>query len=84
MGGFTATRTEIVDYKDASGVPFKTGDTILIRVKKEDIVCRFVGVIEGYFTTETIDGAHTSKYRLGSIGTVTRINGILPYEEAEE
>lgn len=78
------TKKEIIDIEDSNGQEIYKGTPIMLRIKNEDIVCRFVGINTGYFVTETLDGAHQNKYRLGSIEKCTRISGITPYPTNED
>lgn len=68
-----------VEIEASDGQILKEGDAILLRVSRrnpEDIVCRFSGLANGYFVTETLDGEHVNKYRQGSIEACYRINGV--------
>lgn len=77
------TETKIIDVLDSDGHVIRNGQPIMLRIKNEDIVCRFKEVKNGYFVTETLDGEHENKYRQGSIEKCKRISGIIAYENKE-
>lgn len=77
------TKTEVINITDDNGQPITKGIPIMLRIKNEDVVCRFVGIKSGYFVTETLDGAHENKYRTGSIENCVRISGIRSFPEPE-
>ena len=77
------TKTEVINITDDNGQEITKGTPIMLRIKNEDIVCRFVGIKSGYFVTETLDGAHENKYRTGSIESCVRISGIRSFHEPE-
>lgn len=76
-------KKEIITVKDDRGVVLTKGDPILLRIQDEDIVCRYVGILNGYFVTETLGDAKENKYRQSSIGSVVRIAGIKSYSDPE-
>ena len=73
------TETKVVEVLDSNGYAIKAGEMIMLRIKGEDIVCRFKEIGNGYFVTETMDGKHENKYRQGSIEKCVHIAGIEPY-----
>lgn len=77
-------RKEVITVKDDRGVVLLKGDPIIIRVGSEDIVCRYIGIISGYFVTRTLDEELENKYRQGSIVSVERISGIRSYPAGPE
>lgn len=81
MSSLSITKKEIIEIQDANGYPIVQWTPILLRIKTEDIVCRFKGLEGGYFVTVTLDNMHENKYRLGSIEKCTRIEGIADYKE---
>lgn len=81
MSSFSITKKELVEIKDSKGVEIRPGDAILLRIRTEDVVCRFSGLSNGYFVTTTLDKGHENKYRMGSIEECTKIQGIKEYEE---
>lgn len=74
-------KREIITVKDDNGNVLSNGDPIMIRVQKQDIVCRFIGILNGYFVTQTLADGVENKYRQGSIEKVERISGINSYPE---
>ena len=77
-------RKEIVTVKDDLENALRKGDPIMIRMQDQDVVCRFMGMKNGYFVTETLDGANENKYRAGSIEACKRISGIREWPGIEE
>lgn len=77
-------RKEVITVKDDRGVVLLKGDPIIIRVGSEDIVCRYIGIISGYFATRTLDEELENKYRQGSIVSFERISGIRSYPAEPE
>lgn len=75
------TETKVVEVKDSNGQAIRKGDPILVRIKNQDIVCRFKAIANGYFVTETLEGEHENKYRQGSIQHCRHISGIREYPE---
>lgn len=43
------------------------GDTIVLRIDTEDILCVFKGIESGYFITETCEDGIRNRYRVKSI-----------------
>lgn len=68
------TRT-LTTIRTTDGLAVKKGDTILLKVKDETIVCTFVGLSGGgYFVTQPFDESGTEvKYRLGSIAACFKV-----------
>ena len=81
--GIRIERKEIVTVKDDLENALGKGDPIMIRMQGQDVVCRFMGMKNGYFVTETLDGANENKYRAGSIEACKRISGIREWPEIE-
>lgn len=77
-------RKEVITVKDDKGTVLCKGDPIIIRVGTEDIVCRYVGIISGYFVTHTLEDDAENKYRQSSIVSVERISGIRSYPAEPE
>ena len=69
-------KKEIITVTDDNGAPLAKGDPVLIRFQGQDVVCRFMGMRNGYFSTETLDDKAENKYRPGSIESCRRISGI--------
>lgn len=81
--GIKITETKVIEVLDSDGQMLKKGYPIMLRIKNQDIVCRFKAIENGYFVTETLDGKHENKYRQGSIETCQRISRVVPYPEDE-
>jgi len=79
---------KVVVIKDCNGREVTSGNTIILRIKKdrkkEDVVCRFKALEGGYFVTQTLDGEHENKYRKGSIDNCRRIVGIDEFQRTVE
>ena len=45
----------------------RQGDTIVLRIDTEDILCVFEGIKSGYFITKTYDDGIENRYRVKSI-----------------
>lgn len=68
-----------VEVEASDGQVLKEGDAIMLRINRrtpEDVVCRYVGLSNGYFVTTTLDGQHENKYRQASIETCYRIKDV--------
>lgn len=81
--GIRIERKEIVIVKDDLENALRKGDPIMIRMQGQDVVCRFMEMKNGYFVTETLDGANENKYRAGSIEACKRISGIREWPAIE-
>lgn len=81
--GIRIERKEIVTVKDDLENALRKGDPIMIRMQGQDVVCRFMGMKNGYFVTETLDGANENKYRAGSIEACKRISEIREWPAIE-
>lgn len=78
------TKKEIVTIQDSDGFEIKPGDPIMVRVRNQDFVCRFVGIEKGYFVTKTLDDGLESKFRQVSIQKCARIEGVTLTKKEEE
>ena len=76
-------KKEIITVTDDNGTQLTKGDPILIRCQDQDIVCRYMGMKNGYFVTETLDSTNENKYRTGSIESCRRISGIREWPVVE-
>lgn len=76
-------KKETIIVKDDAGREISKGDPLVIRVQKQDIVCRFAGINHGYFVTETLLDGIENKYRYGSIEKIERISGIRSYPDPD-
>lgn len=81
--GIRIERKEIVTVKDDLENALRKGDPIMIRMQGQDVVCRFMGMKNGYFVTETLDGVNENKYRAGSIEACKRISEIREWPAIE-
>ena len=70
------TETKVIEVLDSNGKVLHKGYPIILRIKGEDIVCRFQEIANGYFVTETLDGKHENKYRQASIDGCVHISEI--------
>lgn len=61
---YEVTRLEVFD---SEGKPMNQGDTIVLRIDTEDILCIFEGIKSGYFITKTCDDGIENRYRVKSI-----------------
>ena len=77
------TETKIIDVVDSNGNVLKAGNPIMIRIKGQDIVCRYYGIANGYFVTQTLDGEIFNKYRMGSIESCKLIFEVELYDDHE-
>lgn len=77
------TETKVIEVLDSNGQNLRKGYPIMLRIKGEDIVCRFQGIANGYFVTETLDGEYENKYRQASIENCVRISRVEQYGEPE-
>jgi hypothetical protein len=75
--------TKVITVKDKNGTILCKGDPVLLRIRNQDIVCRYMGIENGYFSTETLEGDHKNQYRQGSIEDCVRISGIREYPEED-
>ena len=75
------TETKTINVMDSNGNVLKALDPIMIRIKGEDIVCRYCGIANGYFVTQTLDRKIYNKYRMGSIESCKRIFEVELYDE---
>ena len=81
--GIRIDRNQIVTVTDDLENALRKGDPIMIRMQGHDVVCRFMGMKNGYFVTETLDGANENKYRAGSIEACKRISEIREWPAIE-
>lgn len=77
-------KKEIITVKDDTGRVITKGDPIIIRIQMQDIVCRFSGINQGYFVTETLADSIENKYRCASIEKIERISGIRSYRDPDD
>lgn len=73
-----------VEVLTTDGVALEKNNSIILRIKTEDIVCRYVGMDNGYFVTSTMDGAKKNKYRPSSIVSCYLYAGARISQQAKE
>lgn len=77
MAGIGIEEVKTVNITTTDGQKIKKGDVLVLCIKGEDIVCRFLELDKGgYFVTEPIlnrGGATTTKYRLNSIAACYKV-----------
>lgn len=84
MSSITMTEIKRLEVRDSDNNLIGRGCPIVLRIKDQDIVCRFIAIDKGYFVTETLDGEHENKYRLGSIEHCKRISRVVPCPDDDE
>ena len=69
MAGLTVNEVTRIEVSDSEGNAMRQGDTIVLRIDTEDILCVFVfeGIKSGYFITKTCDDGIENRYRVKSI-----------------
>lgn len=55
MAGLTVNEVTRIEVSDSEGNAMRQGDTIVLRIDTEDILCVFEGIKSGYFITKTCD-----------------------------
>lgn len=72
--GVQIEKKEIITVRDDCGQVVSPGDFLMMRVGKEDVVCRFKGIEAGYFKTQHLFDDETVKYRNASIESIYHID----------
>lgn len=67
MAGLTVNEVTRIEVSDSEGNAMSQGDTIVLRIDTEDILCVFEGIKSGYFITKTCDGGIENRYRVKNI-----------------
>lgn len=67
MAGLTVNEVTRIEVSDSEGNAMHQGDTIVLRIDTEDILCVFEGIKSGYFITETCEDGIRNRYRVKSI-----------------
>ena len=67
MAGLTVNEVTRIEVSDSEGNAMRQGDTIVLRIDTEDILCVFEGIKSGYFITETCEDGIRNRYRVKSI-----------------
>lgn len=65
--GISVHEVTQVRVSDSEGNAMNPGDTIILRIDTEDILCVFKGIESGYFITETRDDGIRNRYSVKSI-----------------
>ena len=65
--GISVHEVTQVRVSDSEGNAMNQGDTIVLRIDTEDILCVFKGIESGYFITETCEDGIRNRYRVKSI-----------------
>ena len=75
----------LTTVKTTDGLPIRKGDTILLKVRDETILCTFTEISgSGYFVTSPFDGSGAEvKYRISSIAACFRIDKV-EYAKGEQ
>lgn len=67
MAGLTVNEVTRIEVSDSDGNAMRQGDTIVLRIDTEDILCVFEGIKSGYFITKTREDGIENRYRVKSI-----------------
>lgn len=65
--GISVHEVTQVRVSDSEGNAMNQGDTIVLRIDTEDILCVFEGIKSGYFITKTCEDGIENRYRVKSI-----------------
>lgn len=65
--GILVNEVTQIKVTDSEGKTMHPGDTIIIRIDTQDIICDFVGIEGGYFITKTHGDGIRNRYRVKSI-----------------
>ena len=65
--GILVNEVTQIKVTDSEGNAMHPGDTIILRIDTQDILCEFVGIEGGYFITETCEDGIRNRYRVKSI-----------------
>lgn len=65
--GISVNEVSMIEVRDFRGNLMHEGDTIILRIDTEDILCVFKGIESGYFITETCEDGIRNRYRVKSI-----------------
>ena len=64
MAGLTVNEVTRIEVSDSEGNAMRQGDTIVLRIDTEDILCVFDGIKSGYFITKTCEDGIENRYRV--------------------
>lgn len=85
MAGIGIEEVKTVNITTTDGQKIEMGDIIVICVKGQDVVCRFVELDKGgYFVTEPlVAGTGAVKYRLNSIAKCYKVTQFVWHDQTK-
>lgn len=84
MAGLTVNEVTRIEVSDSEGNAMRQGDTIVLRIDTEDILCVFEGIKSGYFITKTCEDGIENRYRVKSIKKSKIIKTAAPKDAENE
>lgn len=84
MAGPTVNEVTRIEVSDSEGNAMRQGDTIVLRIDTEDILCVFEGIKSGYFITKTCEDGIENRYRVKSIKKSKVIKTAAPKDAENE
>lgn len=84
MAGLTVNEVTRIEVSDSEGNAMRQGDTIVLRIDTEDILCVFEGIKSGYFITKTCEDGIENRYRVKSIKKSKAIKTAAPKDAENE
>lgn len=84
MAELTVNEVTRIEVSDSEGKPMHQGDTIVLRIDTEDILCVFEGIKSGYFITKTCEDGIENRYRVKSIKKSKVIKTAAPKDAENE
>lgn len=86
MAGIGVEEVKTVNITTTDGQKIKRGDTIVICIKGQDVVCRFVELDKsGYFVTKPlVAGTEPVKYRLNSIAKCYKVTQFVWHDHTKD
>lgn len=84
MAGLTVNEVTRIEVSDSEGSAMRQGDTIVLRIDTEDILCVFEGIKSGYFITKTCEDGIENRYRVKSIKKSKVIKTAAPKDAENE
>lgn len=82
--GILVNEVTQIKVTDSEGKTMHPGDTIIIRIDTQDIICDFVGIEGGYFITKTHGDGIRNRYRVKSIKKSEVVVAAIDAEDEEE
>lgn len=82
--GILVNEVTQIKVTDSEGKTMHPGDTIIIRIDTQDIICDFVGIEGGYFITKTREDGIRNRYRVKSIKKSEVVAAAIDAEDEEE